>query len=81
MAPKKAKHEFAVKNIKMKKDSKMKTKKKKTPSSLSIVVAVGGSENRGVDSDWWNSFWEKNSSVPGSTVPSDEEEGFKLARY
>lgn len=77
MAPKKAKHEFAVKNIKMKKDSKMKTKKKKTPSSLSIVVAVGGSENRGVDSDWWNSFWEKNSSVPGSTVPSDEEEGFK----
>lgn len=65
MAPKKEKHEFAAKKIKMKKDSKMKLKKKKVPSSSSTVAAVGGSANRGVDSDWWNSFWEKNSPISG----------------
>lgn len=77
MAPKKAKHEFAPKKIKIKKDSKMKLKKKKkTSSNSNTVAAVGSSENRGVDSDWWNSFWEKNS-LSGSMVPQDEEEGFK----
>ncbi|KAI3678888.1 hypothetical protein L6452_38192 [Arctium lappa] len=78
MPPKKSKHEIALKKIKLKKDSKMKLKKKKTTSSSSnAVAAVGGSENRGVDSEWWNSFWEKNSPISGSMVPQDEEEGFK----
>lgn len=77
MPPKKTKHEIAPKKIKLKKDSKMKLKKKKTSSSSNAVAAVGGSENRGVDSDWWNSFWEKNSPISGSMVPQDEEEGFK----
>ncbi|XP_071741842.1 protein ANTAGONIST OF LIKE HETEROCHROMATIN PROTEIN 1-like [Rutidosis leptorrhynchoides] len=78
MAPKKSNHEFSPKNIKIQKDPKMKIKKKKTSSSSNTAAAtasVSGSENRGVDSEWWISFWEKNASAPG--VPIDEEEGFK----
>ncbi|KAL8252983.1 hypothetical protein R6Q59_036676 [Mikania micrantha] len=74
MSPKKSKHEFAPKKIKLKKDSKMKLKKKKKSSNSN---AVGVTDNRGVDSEWWISFWDKNPPFPGSMVPQDEEEGFK----
>lgn len=77
MAPKKSKHEFAPKKIKIKKDSKMISKKKKISSSSNSAAAVGSSDDRGVDSEWWISFWEKNAPFPGSMVPQDEEEGFK----
>ncbi|KAL4572478.1 hypothetical protein LXL04_019256 [Taraxacum kok-saghyz] len=50
--------------MKMKKDSKMKQKKKKLHSTLGTHAVAGGTENRGVDSDWWISFWEKNSPLP-----------------
>ncbi|MFS8014615.1 putative harbinger transposase-derived nuclease domain-containing protein [Helianthus anomalus] len=80
MAPKKSKHELTPKKIKLKKDSKMKLKKKKkkiSSSSSNPAAAVSGSDNRGVDSEWWISFWDKNPPLPGSMVPEDEEEGFK----
>ncbi|KAK6788397.1 hypothetical protein RDI58_016922 [Solanum bulbocastanum] len=61
---------------KSKKDSnklkKIKAKNKKN-KSINIVPV----ENKGTECDWWDSFWHKNSSTPGSGVPSDEEEGFK----
>ncbi|KAK9070121.1 hypothetical protein SSX86_010521 [Deinandra increscens subsp. villosa] len=77
MSPKKSKHEFAPKKIKMKKDSKMKLKKKKKSSNSNSAAAVSGTDNRGVDSEWWISFCDKNPPLPGSMVPQDEEEGFK----
>ncbi|KAI3819355.1 hypothetical protein L1987_13184 [Smallanthus sonchifolius] len=77
MAPKKSKHEFVPKKIKMKKDSKMKSKKKKKSSSSNAAAAVSSTDNRGVDSEWWISFWEKNPPIRGSMMPEDEEEGFK----
>ncbi|XP_071738229.1 protein ANTAGONIST OF LIKE HETEROCHROMATIN PROTEIN 1-like isoform X2 [Rutidosis leptorrhynchoides] len=79
MAPKKSNHEFSPKKIKIQKDPKIKIKKKKISSNSNTAAAtasVSGSENRGVDSEWWISFWDKNASAPG--VPEDEEEeGFK----
>ncbi|KAI7747797.1 hypothetical protein M8C21_010820 [Ambrosia artemisiifolia] len=81
MAPKKPKHELTPKKIKLPKDSKIKLKKKKKVSSTSNAAAtaatVSCSDNRGVDTEWWISFWEKNPPLPGSMVPEDEEEGFK----
>ncbi|KAL8232863.1 hypothetical protein R6Q57_002641 [Mikania cordata] len=62
MSPKKSKHEFAPKKIKLKNDSKMKLKKKKKSSSSN---AVSVTDNRGVDSEWWISFWDKNPPFPG----------------
>nr|XP_043637030.1 protein ANTAGONIST OF LIKE HETEROCHROMATIN PROTEIN 1 [Erigeron canadensis] len=91
MAPKKPAHEVTPTKIKFKNDSiKIKLNKKKSSSSLNLnstpVAAVektitagnsntNSSENRGIDSDWWISFWEKNSPFCGSS--EDEEEGFK----
>ncbi|XP_038718108.1 protein ANTAGONIST OF LIKE HETEROCHROMATIN PROTEIN 1 [Tripterygium wilfordii] len=51
-----------------------KDKKLKKHKSRSLVVPV---ESKGIESDWWHSFWHKNSSTPGASVPVDEEEGFK----
>ncbi|KAK9281503.1 hypothetical protein L1049_004406 [Liquidambar formosana] len=55
------------------KKTKRESKKLKKSKSLSIVPV----EPKAVESDWWDSFWHKNSSIPGSSVPSDEAEGFK----
>lgn len=44
---------------KTKKDPK---KVKKSTASGSTVVPV---EIKPVDSDWWDVFWQKNSSAPG----------------
>lgn len=56
------------------KNSKKDSKKIKKNISASTVVQV---ESKATESDWWDSFWEKNSTTPGLTVPSDEDEGFK----
>lgn len=63
MAPKKLNNELTPKKIKMKKDSKTKLKKKKKSSTSN--AAGNGTDNRGVDSEWWISFWDKNSPIPG----------------
>ncbi|GMH02397.1 hypothetical protein Nepgr_004236 [Nepenthes gracilis] len=34
-------------------------------------------EPRAIESDWWDTFWHKNASAAGSTIPHDEEEGFR----
>lgn len=67
------------KSKKKKNDSKQlkKTKNKKKGKLKSVRPPVPLENGASIDSDWWNSFWTKNSSTPDSTVPSDEEEGFK----
>ncbi|XP_059660464.1 protein ANTAGONIST OF LIKE HETEROCHROMATIN PROTEIN 1 [Cornus florida] len=55
------------------KKTKRDSKKLKKNRSASVVPT----ENKATESDWWDSFWQKNSISPGSTVPTDEEEGFK----
>ncbi|KAF3436260.1 hypothetical protein FNV43_RR23352 [Rhamnella rubrinervis] len=54
-------------------------KHKKEPRNLNKCKSVSGVPlgPKAVDSDWWDSFWQKNSTVSGSTVPSDDAEGFK----
>ncbi|WOH01714.1 hypothetical protein DCAR_0521099 [Daucus carota subsp. sativus] len=56
---------------KAKKDVK---KAKKSTASGRTVVPV---DTKLIDSDWWDVFWEKNSSTPGLVIPADEDEGFK----
>lgn len=58
---------------KSKKTKKAKSKKLKKCNNTSLVPI----ELRATDSDWWDSFWQKNASIPGSTIPNDEVEGFK----
>ncbi|KAL9227530.1 hypothetical protein vseg_003210 [Gypsophila vaccaria] len=65
--------------VQVKKKSK-KTKKKKLNKIKKIkkeTVNVVPIEARSIESDWWVSFWHKNLSSPGLTIPSDEDEGFK----
>ncbi|GAB4830414.1 Basic amino-acid permease [Ancistrocladus abbreviatus] len=57
------------KSTKSKKDSKKLKKKKKVN-----VVPI---DPRAIESDWWDTFWHKNSSTPGLVIPIDEEEGFR----
>lgn len=56
---------------KIKKDPK---KVKRSTASGSTVVPV---EIKPTDSDWWDVFWQKNSSTPGLIIPADEDQGFK----
>ncbi|XP_062022444.1 protein ANTAGONIST OF LIKE HETEROCHROMATIN PROTEIN 1 [Rosa rugosa] len=56
------------KSKKNKKDGKL---KKCKSSSVAPV------EPTAPDSEWWDSFWHKNASNPGSSLSKDEEEGFK----
>lgn len=53
--------------------TKKKTKKFKKHKHVSLVPV----EPRTSETDWWDSFWHKNSTSPGYTVPTDEGEGFK----
>ncbi|XP_042479429.1 protein ANTAGONIST OF LIKE HETEROCHROMATIN PROTEIN 1 [Macadamia integrifolia] len=57
---------------------KSKKTKKKSPT-LKKSINVVPLEPKAIESDWWESFWLKNSSaeIAGSTVPSDEAEAFK----
>ncbi|KAL5561728.1 hypothetical protein UlMin_031475 [Ulmus minor] len=55
------------------KKGKRESKKLKKCGSIGAVPV----EPKPVDTDWWDSFRQKNSSAPGSSVPNDEEEGFK----
>ncbi|GKU86523.1 hypothetical protein SLEP1_g1035 [Rubroshorea leprosula] len=55
------------------KKTKRTSKKLKKPKSISVVP----SEPRTIELDWWDSFWHKNSTTPGLSIPSNEEEGFK----
>ncbi|XP_028797791.1 protein ANTAGONIST OF LIKE HETEROCHROMATIN PROTEIN 1 [Neltuma alba] len=59
----------------LKKSKKIKrgTKKLNKCRQLSVVPI----EPRTSETDWWDSFWHKNSTAPGYSVPSDEAEGFK----
>ena len=52
---------------KKKNDSKQlkKTKNKKKGKPKSIRPPVPLENGAAIDSDWWNSFWTKNSSTPG----------------
>lgn len=54
-------------------------KSKRDPKKLKKrkIVSVVPVEPKAMESDWWDSFWHKNSSTPGCSVPNDEEEGFK----
>ncbi|XP_043690614.1 protein ANTAGONIST OF LIKE HETEROCHROMATIN PROTEIN 1 [Telopea speciosissima] len=56
-----------------------KTKKKSLTSKKCKSINVVPLEPKAIESDWWESFWHKNSSaeIAGSTVPSDEGEAFK----
>ncbi|KAK9945253.1 hypothetical protein M0R45_010778 [Rubus argutus] len=56
------------KSKKSKKDGKL--KKCKSGSVVPVEPAAP-------DSEWWDTFWHKNSSIPGSSISNDEEEGFK----
>lgn len=58
---------------KLKRVKKKAAKKLKNSRSL-IAVPL---DPRAIDSDWWDSFWRRNSTSPGLSIPSDEEEGFK----
>lgn len=62
------------KSKKMKKDSKKLKKKMKNTKIKKLNIAPV--DTKTIDSDWWEIFWNKNSSIPGVNVPS-EEEGFK----
>ncbi|XP_077240617.1 nuclease isoform X2 [Tasmannia lanceolata] len=53
-----------------------KTKKKVRDSQKCPTDNISPVESQTIDSDWWNSFWQKNSAS-GAEVPDDEEEGFK----
>ncbi|XP_021280328.1 protein ANTAGONIST OF LIKE HETEROCHROMATIN PROTEIN 1 isoform X1 [Herrania umbratica] len=62
------------------KKTKKSSKKLKKNKSVSVVPV----EPRVSEPDWWDSFWHKNSTTPGSesqlaglSIPSNEEEGFK----
>ncbi|RZC48910.1 hypothetical protein C5167_017334 [Papaver somniferum] len=58
---------------------KFKKKSKRKPKELendeSISITIDSLEPKSIETDWWNSFWQKNSS--GSEVPKDEAEGFR----
>ncbi|XP_058179212.1 protein ANTAGONIST OF LIKE HETEROCHROMATIN PROTEIN 1 [Rhododendron vialii] len=56
------------------KKSKRDAKKLKKRRSVSVVPTDSKAAN---DSDWWDSFWHKNSPTLESPVPFDEAEGFK----
>ncbi|KAF3960484.1 hypothetical protein CMV_014810 [Castanea mollissima] len=61
-----------------KKSKKSKRELKKLKKRKSISTVVPPVEPKPTESDWWDTFWRKNSSsTPGSSVPSDEAEGFK----
>ncbi|BFG43111.1 hypothetical protein CerSpe_293850 [Prunus speciosa] len=55
------------------KKSKKSKKDRKLKKNLSLVPV----EPKAADSDWWDSFWHKNSSTQDSSLSNDEEEGFK----
>ncbi|VFQ83776.1 unnamed protein product [Cuscuta campestris] len=52
---------------------KLKIRKIKNGKIISSVHV----DNKAVDSEWWDTFWLKNSSSPGLNIQPDEEEGFK----
>ncbi|CAI9107778.1 OLC1v1007217C1 [Oldenlandia corymbosa var. corymbosa] len=61
---------------KTKKDpKKLKKIKNKNGKSNTTARPIPAENGAAIDSEWWDSFWSKNSSIPD--VPSDEEEGFK----
>ncbi|GAV88532.1 DDE_4 domain-containing protein [Cephalotus follicularis] len=59
---------------KSKRKSKRVSKKLKKSKSISMDTIEPKAVN---ESDWWDSFWHKNSSIPGCSIPSDEAEGFR----
>ncbi|CAN0898179.1 Protein ANTAGONIST OF LIKE HETEROCHROMATIN PROTEIN 1 [Linum grandiflorum] len=66
------------KNQKKSKKATKKLKKKKKKMKVKIRSSSSGPvDPTAVDSEWWNNFWHKNSSLPGASIPSDEEAGFK----
>lgn len=60
----------------MKKKSK-KAKKGSKNSKKCKRISVVPVELKATESDWWDTFWQKHSTIPGGSVPVDEDEGFK----
>ncbi|KAF4370174.1 hypothetical protein F8388_007315 [Cannabis sativa] len=52
-------------------------KKSKKSKKESRKANNSPNEPKPIDSDWWDCFWQKNSSTPGYSVPNEEAEGFK----
>ncbi|XP_050237807.1 protein ANTAGONIST OF LIKE HETEROCHROMATIN PROTEIN 1 [Mercurialis annua] len=71
MAPPKKTQNTTSKKLKKKKKKKLKNKTK-TKSLSSVPV-----DPNAIDSDWWDTFWPKNSSPSDASIPADEEEAFK----
>lgn len=54
------------KSKKLKKDAKkLKKRKIKNKTKSGKIISTVPVDNKAVDSDWWDSFWHKNSSSPG----------------
>ncbi|CAL1383028.1 unnamed protein product [Linum trigynum] len=63
---------------KSKKATKKLKKRKKKKTKVRIRSSSSGPvDPTAVDSEWWTNFWHKNSNISGSSIPSDEEQGFK----
>ncbi|KAH7577584.1 hypothetical protein ACOSP7_001467 [Xanthoceras sorbifolium] len=60
-----------------KKSKSKKTKKNAKKLKKSKTASVAPTEPKLGESDWWDSFWAKNSSIPGGLITSNEEEAFK----
>ncbi|CAN4098162.1 unnamed protein product [Withania somnifera] len=63
-----------AKSKKTKKKDSNKLKKIKGKNKSIRIFPV---HNKATECDWWHCFWHKNSPTPGSSVPCDEEKGFK----
>ncbi|KDP21415.1 hypothetical protein JCGZ_21886 [Jatropha curcas] len=62
---------------KSKKSKKISKKLKKKQKIKNKGAAVAPIDPKATDSDWWDSFWRKNSSSSDASIPCDEEEAFK----
>ncbi|XP_010530314.1 PREDICTED: putative nuclease HARBI1 [Tarenaya hassleriana] len=59
-----------------KKKSK-KTKKIRKKSKKNNRVSVVPLDPEAIDCEWWDTFWFRNSSPSGVSIPSDEDDAFK----
>ncbi|KAK2648396.1 hypothetical protein Ddye_015885 [Dipteronia dyeriana] len=60
-----------------KKSKSKKTKKNSKKLNKTKTASVAPTDPKSGESDWWDSFWAKNSSIPGGLIPSNEDEAFK----
>ncbi|KAK3193731.1 hypothetical protein Dsin_025041 [Dipteronia sinensis] len=60
-----------------KKSKSKKTKKNSKKLNKTKTASAAPTDPKSGESDWWDSFWAKNSSIPGGLIPSNEDEAFK----